>query len=304
MTEGKIKVIYCMGSGRSGSTLLNIILSNHSKIFGAGEINSIQRINQEKFNCSCGNRFVECDFWGGVMDKWKKAEQKETPAETISKIHGIDNFKSPIAWIKYLLNYPFQSRFFKNYLESTYNFYKAMIEESGRPVIMDISKNPLRALVLNAHPKIDLRLIHLVRDGRGVAWSINKYDKTDIRQKPVWRAALFWTVINLQANFVRKRVKDSGLVLYEDLVKFPEKTINSIAQIADVDPTSIIHSLKGNLAQEESHIMAGNKLRRQRNITLKLDTKWKENLSQEQINSFMKIAGSTMASYGYTKGNP
>lgn len=303
MADDKIKVIYCMGSGRSGSTLLNIILSNHSKIFGAGEINSIQRIKQEKFNCSCGKRIVECDFWGGVMEKWNKAQQKETPSETISKIHGIDNFKSPMAWIKCLLGFPFQSRFFKNYLESTYNFYKAIVEESGRPVIMDISKNPLRALVLNAHPKIDLRLIHLVRDGRGVAWSINKYEKTDIRRKPVWRAALFWTIVNRQSNFVRKRVKNSGLILYEDLVNFPAETIKSIAAIADVYPAPILDGLNGNLAQEETHIMAGNKLRRQKNITLKLDTKWKENLSEEQINSFMKIAGTTMADYGYTSAD-
>src|SRR3712207_8630396 len=45
---------------------------------------------------------------------------------------------------------------------------------SGKPVIVDSSKSPARALALGMVPGIDLYVVHLVRDGRGVATSLRK----------------------------------------------------------------------------------------------------------------------------------
>ena len=151
------------------------------------------------------------------------------------------------------------------------------------------------------NPNIDLRLIHLVRDGRGVAWSLNKFTKASIKQRSVRRTALFWLIVNKQSNFVRKRAVNSCVIRYEDLINEPEKTLRQIGEMAEINPEPVIERLNQDLAPVASHIMAGNKLRRNKSIRLKLNLEWQENLGSKKENQFMRIAGNTMRSFGYKK---
>ena len=59
----KIKVIYISGIGRSGSTLLDIILSTSEKVFSVGEIFKYNQMLRENIKCSCGKKVKDCSFW-------------------------------------------------------------------------------------------------------------------------------------------------------------------------------------------------------------------------------------------------
>ena len=279
----KLKVIYLMGSGRSGSTLMNIIFGNHPEVVAPGELNNVNRLKQKKFTCSCEARVEDCDYWKAVMEDWVIKSSESRISSYLQKMPLIEKAKSPFAWLKLMLNYPGQSKYFKDYLDSTYDFLKSIQTKSNKSVIVDISKNPLRAYAFMQHPNIDLRLIHLVRDARGVSWSLNKFVKVEVKQQKVSRTALFWVVVNRLSNFVRKKAKHSGLIRYEDFVQNPEETTREICEICDIDPQPIIDIIKGDVALEDSHIMAGNKLRRQKSITLKLDTAWRDNLGPKKL---------------------
>ena len=295
----KLKVIYCMGSGRSGSTLLGIILGSHPKLFSPGEINSYHRINEDKFTCSCLKKVADCEFWSEVYEKWRISIGEQAAEQTMAKSKVMENFKSPWAWLKIILESSRKSKRFQEYLDYTYKFLETAAVHNGKSVIVDISKNPLRAFILMQHPTIDLRLIHLVRDGRGVAWSLNKFTKPGVKQKPIWRTALFWGIVNWQSNYVRRKAKNSGLIRYEDLVKSPETTLAQIGKIADIDSKPLIEALNADLAPNVTHIMAGNKLRREKSIKLKLDTEWQEKMSTKKEKLFMRLAGKLLSSYGY-----
>ena len=52
--------------------------------------------------------------------------------------------------------------------------YCAIQSVSGSQVIVDSSKGPRYAMLLNEIPEIDLRVVHLVRDSRGVVYSWQK----------------------------------------------------------------------------------------------------------------------------------
>ena len=52
--------------------------------------------------------------------------------------------------------------------------YRAIAVVGDTRVIVDSSKAPSTAFVLRAMPVLDLRLVHLIRDSRGVAYSWNK----------------------------------------------------------------------------------------------------------------------------------
>lgn len=295
--QEKVKVVYCMGSGRSGSTLLGILLNLHSDVVSPGEISNVGRFRRGKRPCSCGNNVHTCSYWSSIMENWEKLNTHESVNRTIEKGLKIENFKSPRAWFKIIFNYPFQTQYFENYLQGKYNFFKAIKEESGKDIVVDISKNPLRAYVLSKHPDIDLRIIHLVRDGRGVSYSIMK--KSNRKQKPFWRAALYWVVINRISNFICKKTKNSGLIRYEDLITQPNETLNEISNIIDVNLQTVMEKAELNLAQDESHIMAGNILRKSKSIKLKLDTEWQQKMNPKQLKSFRIMARNTLKKYGY-----
>ena len=80
-------------------------------------------------------------------------------------------------------------------------------------------------------PEIDLRVIHVVRDGRGVAWSLAKPYKRDVKSglqreikpKSVSRTALRWTMVNLGTEYLSRKLDPKKVmrVRYEDFVSDP-----------------------------------------------------------------------------------
>ncbi|WP_350286167.1 sulfotransferase [uncultured Croceitalea sp.] len=297
----KIKVIYVMGSGRSGSTLLSIILNTVPNIVSPGEINNLPRLPQENFKCSCGDRVAECVFWSKVFERWKKNSGEYAVQSTIDNMNSFENFTSLSVWVKTLFKASVKSKSLQKHLDGIYDFLNSTLIESKKTVLVDISKNPLRAYVMSLNKNIDLRIIHLVRDGRGMAWSLNKFVKKDVKQRPIWRSALYWLVLNKMSNFVRKRAKKTLLLKYEDIVTKPNSTLEKVAEFSGIDVNPMIKSISSELVQEELHIMAGNALRKQKSIKLRLDTEWHHKMSRKKQVTFNLIAGRTMKSYGYQK---
>ena len=71
-----MKLIYIAGDDRSGSTMLDMMLSGHSAITSVGEAHQLRAYaNQDyefyksihQLNCMCGEKFSECSFWNGVQ---------------------------------------------------------------------------------------------------------------------------------------------------------------------------------------------------------------------------------------------
>ena len=298
-TTEKLKVIYLMGSGRSGSTLMNIIFGNHPDIVAPGELNNINRLPQSKFTCSCGERVEACEFWKDVMKVWENSSNPGAVETYMNAMPVIERSKSPLAWLKLGFNF-YNKEYVEQYLQETYNLLKAIQSQSKKSVIVDISKNPLRAYAMMQHPNIDMKIIHLVRDVRGVSWSLNKFVKVEVKQQKVWRTALFWVVVNKLSNFVRNKAKNSALIRYEDFVKYPEKTTREICDICEIDPQPIIDIVNGDVALKDAHIMAGNKLRKEKSITLKMDTAWHKGMGKKKLRIVKLIAGRTMKGYGYS----
>ena len=54
------------------------------------------------------------------------------------------------------------------------NLYRAVAETGGARVVVDASKYPVYAAILRRVPAVDLRVVHLIRDARGAAYSWSK----------------------------------------------------------------------------------------------------------------------------------
>ena len=69
-------IIYLLGAGRSGTTLLATVLNNHTYITTIGEMHQFfEHLEQHKF-CSCGEKLNECSFWSGIISKLIYDEKK------------------------------------------------------------------------------------------------------------------------------------------------------------------------------------------------------------------------------------
>jgi len=58
------KIIYILGLSYSGSTILDLLLGLHPKIFGFGELNLVykEQIDFKKRYCSCGKKYQSVPF--------------------------------------------------------------------------------------------------------------------------------------------------------------------------------------------------------------------------------------------------
>jgi hypothetical protein len=72
--QKKIKVIYIISDRRSGSTLLENILSKSAETVSIGELAMLKgHIAKDgpgelwDWNCSCGKPIMQCEFWSKVL---------------------------------------------------------------------------------------------------------------------------------------------------------------------------------------------------------------------------------------------
>ena len=299
--EEKIKVLYFAGSGRSGSTILNIILGNHQDVFGGGELQNMRRVYNKDKICSCGATVVDCDFWSSVVKDWysKVGEQDiDSGLKRWPENEGVFSFKP---WMKMIFSFGLKGKNFQKYLESTAIFYKAIQKHSNKKVMVDISKNPLRAWALEKNPNVDLRMVHLVRDGRAVTWSLKRTAERQSRKRPTWRAALFWVVVNRMTNFVRSKVVHNTVVRYEDLVERPAELLHQIGSMADIDFSEIIEKIEAQDDFHINHVMAGNGIRKGNTIKFQATNSksWMEKLTPGNKRLFKFLSYSSLRKFNY-----
>lgn len=300
-----LKIIYICGSGRSGSTLLDIILSNQEDSVGVGELNYLHRfIKSEGELCACGSVFSKCSFWPHVLKKWQEVSHQENPLEALKEKQNIfERFKTmPIGMFHSL----FKTKTYKEYLFLGETLYQAIAEQSGKNILIDSSKNPLRALHLTGLKKSSFHILHLIRDGRGVAYSLSKaYEKdikkgiqTSLKAKPVWRTAAFWVVTNLMSHITAFKGRYKR-VYYEHFLKNPLSILGNLENEFDLSYAHVCDMLSKEKAFKTAHTVAGNRLRLDGAIKLKKKDDWRDHLSEKKRSIFTLCAWPLLWAYGY-----
>lgn len=301
----KPQVLYVVGYGRSGSTVLDTVLAAHPRVQGVGELTNLVRsgwVNREL--CACGEPGDHCEFWSAVRDTW---ERLVPDLDLEAHQRRGRTFDRPQAW--WLRTARLQSRALRRYRMELQGLYQAIAEVSGAEWIVDSSKLPGRAAVLLGMEGIDLRLLHLVRDGRGVAWSLRKaFQKNleagvqhDIRPLPVWRTALLWNAVN---RFAERLTQQAGpasslRIRYEDFVSEPASALAEVTRRTGLNFEPVAARLAADEAIGGGHAIAGNRVRMAGPLRLRADTEWKSRLPLDAQRRFQRIAGRTLRRYGY-----
>ena len=257
-------VVYIMGCGRSGTTILDIILGSHSGFLSVGELNNFKEAWLKKKICSCGVSVQECEIGKNIGNLF---------------LNKLDLYRYNIERQRSL-----GKHFFNLYDPQklqVYNFYIYTIfnkikKTSFARVIIDSSKSVGRAFALLKNDMIKVKVIHLIRDPRGVCYSFQK--KNIITpEKNVFVFLLYWNIINLLGSLVGLLYGKKYVlrIKYEDIVSNYNKTLDQLAVFLEEDLTDLKKKLKESMPLDKGHISSGNRIRTQKQpVKLKSDFEW------------------------------
>lgn len=307
---GAVPLVYIGGVGRSGSTLLNDLLGQHPRAVAVGElVHLFQRGLVENNLCGCGLRFAECPFWVEVGREVGGEWDAEAGRRYLDLKARVDRNRYAPALLG-----PVRPPGFKRVLADWALCYQRLIRAvqttAGADVVVDSTKQISTALLLRRLRGIDLRIVHLVRDSRGVAYSWTKEKrKVEVvgedammnRYPPAlmaWRWSS-WNVVFAAFRFLGVPVLR---VRYEDLITAPEATLRQVLEFADLDGDSLDSITADGIDLAPVHSVAGNPSRFDSGrVTLRLDEAWRREMPAGARRWVTALTLPLLARYGYLR---
>lgn len=298
-----LKLIYVTGYGRSGSTILDILLDQHEAVFGMGELSTLCRhVWDQNEYCACRHRIRDCEFWAPVVSEWLRS------GGNIAEYLGLQKRIEPLYTP---LRRP-GSFMLSRYLAQTESLLSLVARRAGVSVLVDSSKAPGRGLALASSKAIDLRVIHLVRDGRAVAHSMAtrtfqidpaKGLQKELKPRPAYRTAIRWRLYNAAAEKLTRRVGDDRAVLvrYEDLVANPLAELERIGRCVGLGLTSLGQRAAAHEPLTPRHQMAGSRIRMKDRLLLESDSAWESEIADADRRNVARLAGQQLRRYGYLR---
>ena len=267
------KLVYIGGYGRSGSTLLEYLLTASAEVVACGEVATVVRRGpNRKRNCTCGRKAMECPVWQ-FFDPRAHASQG--------------------SWSHPDLSLALLAQFSDR--------YGLMINSSKTS--WDAARAPF---ALRHRLGQDFLFVHIVRDPRAVCWSaIRRSDRrasgpTNHFLRSAW-TTLGWWAANLTCEAFRWLHPRQYLRLrYEDLARSPRETLHYLFQRAFRLP-DIDFSEPG--TSDNRHQLYGNRMRHQ---SLSLadvaeDDRWKVEMPRADQRFVSCLSWRLRRRYGYDR---
>jgi Sulfotransferase family len=214
------KVIYVMGAGRSGSTILGVTLGNCEGIFFAGELDKwLARSGAPQLQDAERVRF------------WSRVREQVDGGEDLFGYAAQRCLERSSALFR-VRDWPTRRRLRERYRRVSQELYRAIAVQTGASCLVDTSHYPLRARELQALSGIDLYLLFLVRDPRSVVASLNRTDVVERRlNTPTANAYLWLTHLISLFVFLRHPRVRRLLVRHEDFLASPEVVLGQILEL-------------------------------------------------------------------------
>ena len=260
-SRGMPGILYVMGTARSGSTILEILLSKGAGCFGAGEITSlIQDGFVENKDCSCGNRCKNCPVWGKVLGAIGNVDFHEWAAIQ-KKMDWHDGFLRQLSGMTSGQDEPL-------YRLRNQDLLRHVGEVTGASVVVDSSKYAGRALALKRMGDVDLKVICLTRSPEGLMTSFRKANRDEQRPKSPLAALLYYviTLFSLRTAVMLLGKENVFMLRYEDMVSDPRGTLADIVEWSGIDFSESMRMLEAGQAFEVGHVVTGNRLRKQEKV--------------------------------------
>src|SRR5258707_9407636 len=213
--NGRPKVIYVIGAGRSGSTILGVTLGNCDGVFYAGELDKwLGRSGRTPLPGSQRER-----FWDTVRAGVAAADLFGSATRCLERSSALFQ---PRCWLA-------RRRLRGRYRRVAEELYLAVARAAGASHIVDTSHYPLRAKELQALEGIELYLLFAVREPHSVVASFGREDVLERRFGPL-AANAYMSLTYLIATwvFLRHPRERRLLLRHEDFLAEPGRAIRQI----------------------------------------------------------------------------
>jgi len=309
---GRARVLYVGGLGRSGSTLIERLIGQLPGVCAVGELVHLwQRGITDDERCGCGEPFRQCPFWQQVgkaaFGGWDEVD--------VSRVAALRSRVDRNRFIPALARRhvrPKMRQLLTEYTSYYARLYAAITDVSGCDLVVDSSKHPSLAHCLRWQPDVDLRVLHLVRDPRAVAYSWSRQvlrPDTD-RQSYMTRyspatTARQWDVQNAAFQLLARTGVPTMRLRYEDFTAEPELTLHRVADFAglpsrDSYPFLTADGPSWRAHLSGSHSVSGNPMRfTTGQIPIRADEKWRTSMPKAQQRAVTALTLPLLAGYGY-----
>ena len=286
--------LYVAGSGRSGSTMLGVLLTQATQGFNCGELRELWDSREAGRRCQCGAVLADCDLWLSVVDEVRRAMGPEFPAAMVARRERREwsRFARRFAWLSPL------DIALRNATE------RAIEHVTGASLVIDVSKLQ-QALATAIRLPRRMVVVHLVRDPRGVAFSRRRAKEIPhlsvvLPSHPVWRSARRWDLDNAQTEYRLWQARHRPWIVTTRL------TYEHLAADPDAAITRII-GLLGDVAPDPSpcsgHAIAGNTPLYEE-VTVRVDRRWHHEMSRRDRAVTVALTAPLLRRYGYPLGDP
>ena len=322
----KPTLVFVSAASHSGSTLSSLLIASHQKFCTVGELKATNLGDVDKYRCACLEPIKACGFWRDVHNKmeekglrfrvWEAGTNFSDTSNGYAKKllkplvrnRVIEFFRDTLLYLSPSWRYELKQK-----LKRNLSLIQSLHEISGKQFIVDSSKIGLRLKFLLRIKEIDIKVVRLVRDGRGVALTyVNPVDFADAKDKKLrgggsgesrdhevlnmYDAAREWRRSNEEAEEILKVLpKDNWVqIRYEDICRDTIGTLNKVYDFLGVEPITVLPNFRA----ANKHVI-GNGMRLDSDSTIELDERWREVLTEKQLREFNKVAGTLNRRYGY-----
>ncbi len=286
-----------------GATLLGFLLNRHSKVTCLGD--TLPERHHLDYFCSCSKRISDCEFWQAITEA--------LPTERFAGEHNL------LPMVPRLSRHPYINRKLnllinetglrigskawklapwatKDFSEVSRRFSELACALQGTELFVDGTKKTARflSLMMLLRPRA-ARIIQLTRDPRAYVHSCTENWASPGTAEEL---AKDWLVFHDYVRLLPKRCEVEHLVVrYEDLCRNPAAEMTRVFGFLGLDNEDVTGPAE---RFSGPHHLIGNRMLISFDGTIRLDTRWSENMSAAVQSEVIAKAGVAAEAFGYT----
>jgi hypothetical protein len=262
--------------------------------------------------CSCGATFRSCPFWERVGVEAFGGWDTVNPADVLALKHRVDRTRN-VGRLALPTRMNRRRADLARYTDLHRRLYAGIAAVAGAEVVIDSSKHISLASTLRHESGIDLRVLHVVRDGRGVAYS---WSKEVVRPEAIGtddlmpqysavKSGVLWSTHNALFGVIGAAGARIMRLRYEDLMSDPIGALADIRRFAGLseNPTDYIApDADGVMVAQLSsaHSIAGNPMRfTNGGVPLRTDSAWRQAMPAPKRRVVSVLTWPGRVRYGY-----
>ncbi len=265
-------IVYVLAAGHSGSTLLSMLLNAHSRMHALSEIDKLSRYLRDPER---GRRPLQSAFWQAVRGRYEASSGRPFAEIELRRPRGRRLGDAELA----------------RWADAYEHLARAIALASGKPILVDASKDGEQFELLLRAARFDVRVVELLRDGRGVVHAYQRKYGGFARGYRIWSRSLR-TAARMRPRFA----PNHWLTLrYEDLARAPADELARVCAFLGVAYEPAMLSFR-HAAWEG---IAGNRMSGGTSEAIVLDERWRREVSWPSRALFAALGGRRNARNGY-----